>query len=201
MFIILRKCRFLHIPKTGGEWVAAVLKNLESASWAGNFNASHADLRQAPGEGMFTFCTVRDPFGWYESYWRYRMENGWQLNLDFDRQVVDSRFECYLEKMLTLFPNYFTEVLQLYIGANGDLCDMLMRFSDLTEDLVRVLSYVGELRDPELVRKRPRVNESKWPRQVISSELKLRVEEVNLFGFTMLEKARLQQEDLIEQSA
>ena len=83
---------FLHVPKTGGNWVTAVLR--ESDLVAGYIGDKHAnaDRLLAPpasrGGGMrgyfgirrgdrrlkpkpYIFCFVRHPLTWYESWFRY----------------------------------------------------------------------------------------------------------------------------------
>jgi hypothetical protein len=70
---------FLHVPKTGGSWVASVLENEEIIKrW---FPEKHADrLRLNILESIYwpkrppSFCFVRHPISWYESWYRYQCQ-------------------------------------------------------------------------------------------------------------------------------
>jgi hypothetical protein len=96
---------FLHVPKTGGTWVWAVLNalglvkarlghehaDLVHAAWHDRFASDAKVLRQllrkfagsarAPVTmpfDSFKFCFVREPLKWYESYWRFMQTMDWQ---------------------------------------------------------------------------------------------------------------------------
>lgn len=94
---------FLHVPKTGGEWVRLILQELNLADY--ELGDKHADMdevlyyakfrsgrqfllyvlrrkilrkvRMRPEEGFFKFCFVRHPLKWYESYWKFCSALGW----------------------------------------------------------------------------------------------------------------------------
>ena len=90
---------FLHVPKTGGMWVSAVLRDLGAVRC--RVASKHADMerllncaRRNPGRyleavvkagpqwqsrarGAFKFCFVRHPLAWYESYWSFTRAHGW----------------------------------------------------------------------------------------------------------------------------
>jgi len=89
---------FLHIPKTGGNWVREVLE--EAGLSAGEVGHKHADAdrvlldpyltagpirrvawwaRGGPPtlDPPFMFCFVRHPLTWYPSWFRYMSRRGW----------------------------------------------------------------------------------------------------------------------------
>jgi hypothetical protein len=90
---------FLHVPKTGGMWVSAVLRDLGAVRC--RVASKHADMdrvlncaRRYPGRYLeavvkagplwqrraraaFKFCFVRHPLAWYESYWAFTRARGW----------------------------------------------------------------------------------------------------------------------------
>ena len=88
----LLKCGalFLHVPKTGGNWVSDVLEAHDLVF--AHVGGKHAALPQlAPllclldtpqrydraNRPLFTFCFVRHPLRWYESWYRMNVALGW----------------------------------------------------------------------------------------------------------------------------
>ena len=96
---------FLHIPKTGGIYIHAVLDALglvkaplghehadfDRAFWNDRYHCDAkvlrhilrraAGFRRAPATmapDAFRFCFVREPLKWYESYWRYMQSLNWR---------------------------------------------------------------------------------------------------------------------------
>jgi hypothetical protein len=96
---------FLHVPKTGGWWVVAVLERMnlvytrlrpdhadyERVFWHDRFHRDFKVMRgilrraialpRAPvklNPGGFKFCFVREPLAWYESYWRFMESLQWK---------------------------------------------------------------------------------------------------------------------------
>ena len=92
---------FLHVPKTGGMWVSAALRDLGAVRC--RVATKHSDMervlncaRRHPGRyveavfkagpawqrharGAFKFCFVRHPLAWYESYWSFTRARGWTV--------------------------------------------------------------------------------------------------------------------------
>lgn len=95
---------FFHIPKTGGTWVYNVLESLGLIKsrlghvHADYFHAYWNQMLLTPNEiflnkfktllgyrqnsaamptNTFSFCFVREPLAWYESYWKYMQSLGW----------------------------------------------------------------------------------------------------------------------------
>jgi hypothetical protein len=100
MALLLRNdATFLHVPKTAGMWVSAVLDDLGLVRC--RIVTKHADMervlhcaRHHPGRYLeavakagltwqrrvragFKFCFVRHPLAWYESYWLFMCSRGW----------------------------------------------------------------------------------------------------------------------------
>jgi len=95
--IATEKLLYVHMPKTGGLWVAKVLEAVGGSKipkihrhcFAGDVPASWT-------EGRLMFGTVRDPWSWYVSLWRH-------LSVGRDGQMLlrhlgsgDQSFEAFL---------------------------------------------------------------------------------------------------------
>ncbi|MCE0497084.1 MAG: sulfotransferase family protein [Methylacidiphilales bacterium] len=97
---------FLHVPKTGGTWVAELLKHLglvktpvggsrtdfERLFWYDRFHRDEKVFRNLIrrrlgwlphiNPGCFKFCFVREPLSWYVSWWRFMECRKWRSQGD-----------------------------------------------------------------------------------------------------------------------
>jgi len=188
---------FLHIPKTGGSWVTRTLKDLglfrcsiahKHANWLhilapGNQGIGRRleylgkralFLRTRPRP--FTFCFVRHPLAWYESFYAYKSQPkiAWELDGDFENlhrwhpnAVLNGlgqnrSFTEFVEAVLEKHPGY---VSSLFAHYTFHPVDFVGRQECLREDLIRALELQGLKFDPEAVRASRKVNESNEHRE------------------------------------
>jgi hypothetical protein len=188
---------FLHIPKTGGSWVTKTLyeNNLVKTS----FSHKHADMErvlnfsrhycgnyirqsiklqtnlQKEIENSFKFCFVRNPFQWYESYWRYACGVNWKcftLNKE-SKQALPRRnwhpnyilhecknddFNVFMENILQRYPGYVTSMFSLYTPPQE--IDFIGKTESLIDDLIYVLKKLDIKFDDNKIRNIPKINES-----------------------------------------
>jgi len=130
----------------------------------------------------FTFCFVRNPFSWYESWWKYMSNRDWNkwgksnsfmewhpnsvLNglgsPDFNKFVVNvlSRRPGYVSELYGSFANSSVN----FIGKNENLC----------EDLITVLNHLNLRFNEDAIRNQEKINVStstkklNWSDQTIS---------------------------------
>jgi hypothetical protein len=77
--LIGRNFRFIHTPKTGGSWVANLLSVwLKLPVIFDDRFGGHATLSDALGDGLPTLVFVRNPWSWYESFYRERHHISWR---------------------------------------------------------------------------------------------------------------------------
>jgi hypothetical protein len=88
--IINNKFCFLHIPKTGGNWVRTVLRESGIKQIKSNEISKHATydlLVTQKTKSIFSrysnreinyFCVVRHPLLWYQSWFNYQHTRGWK---------------------------------------------------------------------------------------------------------------------------
>ena len=68
------KVVFLHVPKTGGLWIENFFRQNAKATMIANRH-SHIRMigRLAYDNSWKKFCFLREPAGWYKSYWQMKM--------------------------------------------------------------------------------------------------------------------------------
>ncbi len=223
MAVILKNgAVFLHIPKTGGTWVTGVLR--ESGLMRCSIGHRHANLPHvlAPGnQGFgrrlehfykrtcflkthprpFTFCFVRHPLAWYESFYRYKSQS--ELNWEEDGEVDNIHrwhpnailnglgrgrdFNSFTSALMDKYPGY---VSALYSHYTFRPVDFIGKQENLREDLVTVLERTGCDFDAGKIRVRERINRSRaasdkleWDPAVRTRVLRLEAAAMERFGY------------------
>lgn len=224
MAVILKNgALFLHIPKTGGTWVTKVLR--EAGLMRCSIGHRHANLDHllAPGfQGVgrklewawkrgfflrthprpFTFCFVRHPLDWYESFHLYKNQpelnwehdgeennfHRWHPNAVLNGLGGEGRgFNEFVSAVMDRYPGYVSALFSHYTFRP---VDFVGRQENLREDLVAVLERLGCEFDPELVRGRERINRSRresekprWDPAVRERALRLERAALERFGY------------------
>ena len=158
---------FLHIPKTGGNWVIKVLADLGLVEK--EFKEKHADAKRArviePKIGIgnrFTFCFTRDPISWYESWWRYQVQRGWTkwsyltwhpcARMD---ACSDNNFNKFIANVIRIAPGFVSDMYSRFtVGA-----DYVGHQETLAACLINVLDKLRVEYDDRIKRIAP-INES-----------------------------------------
>lgn len=165
---------FLHIPKTGGNWIFDLIEAKNNIKYV--FKYKHSGLERVqlslnePFETKpFVFCFVRNPFKWYESWFKYQNSRDWMEWGRGDRfhhpcAIIDdcanSEFTKFMEKILRKVPGFLTGMYHRYteyadfIGKQETLAEDFLRLSTL-----RKLNYTSKE-----IFNYPRVNEGKKTR-------------------------------------
>lgn len=212
---------FLHIPKTGGTFFRKVLDDLNLRVI--DFGYEHADMERTinsfkyyPANAIrtsfllrknidnyakecFKFCFVRNPYSWYESYWRfmyglhwknlnnYRPKNRFKIPVDNWNPInlllpyANDDFNIFLENVLNAEPAFLTKLYALY--AKQPLINYVGRLENIEHDMAKIFETIELKFDKNIFGKTLRVNESKTPKPIWSNELKYRVyqSELNIF--------------------
>jgi hypothetical protein len=180
------KSIFYHIPKTGGFWVRAALRQTIpgvkpvkrcSARHPLGLVAGHQipavvkkkglDVNDITGEKLFSFTFVRQPLSWYQSFWAHRKRDGIKNFLKPDSGgnynplnfLWDDNFENFISNVLKKYPKgYLTELFQCFVGQDGKALDFVGKQENLAEDLMTALSLAGEEFDERVISRIPREN-------------------------------------------
>jgi len=142
---------FLHVPKTGGNWVRRVLETnfegveLDLDTVNGNPWApyGHNDLADVGHRAPFRFAFVRHPVDFWRSFWRYRMRKGWQSGHEIDSRCADDDFDRYVDKVVSNLPGYASRMFSRFVGDPVDEIEFIGKQESLAEDLSAALRLCG----------------------------------------------------------
>lgn len=148
--LVMRKALFIHVPKTGGNFVHHALDELGIRARPPqvirrrefNDHPMLSDIqhyRWLPRK-RFTFGFVRYPPDWWRSYWAYRMRTGWVPAMD--AQIQSKDFATFIENVLELVPGSASKLLEEYVGPPGKI-DFVGRSETLLDDFARALALAG----------------------------------------------------------
>ncbi|HEX9794811.1 MAG TPA: hypothetical protein VGC54_12580 [Planctomycetota bacterium] len=166
------RCVFVHVPKTGGQWVHAALG--ECGLLTGTLGVVHASPDEIRASAAWAarptrFAFVRSPLRWYPSMWAHRMDDQW-LPIDssdwfsarwlkawagFTERCRAEDFEDFVVRCTRAFPDGWLAALY------REYLDGVMavgRQEHLADDLVRILREAGEDFDETALRATPARN-------------------------------------------
>ena len=190
--LIFEKSVFLHVPKTGGTWVKAAVRNagipFEEYIVDGDI---HGDLSCCPHKDRFIFAFVREPLSLYQAYWRFKIMAGWDHRNPFDMDCAAPTFTGFVENVLRLEPGWCSRMFNDYVGRPSvDEVDFIGRYESLTEDLIRALAATGVPFDGRAIRATPPVNVStvsheltRWPPELAERVRRSEQDAIRRFGY------------------
>lgn len=117
---------------------------------------------------FFSFCFVRHPLSWYESWWKYMTGRGWN---DWGQEnslrhwhpnvalngLGDADFNTFVSNCVRVRPGYVSE---LFFSFAKPGISFIGRTENLVDDLVYVLDFLGLEVDAATIRQTARVNVS-----------------------------------------
>lgn len=213
---------FLHIPKTGGTFlrkviVAAGLRQLD-------FGYEHADMERVlhsfkyyPVNAIrtsfllrknidthvskcFKFCFVRNPYSWYESFWRFMKEYDWtdfsnyrtknRFGLPTDEwnpidpimHCASNNFDEFIQNVLNEQPGFVANLYDRY--ANPQYINFIGKQESIIEDSITIFERLGISVSENIFHEIGKVNESQIPKPVWDEQLKKRIYESEENAFT-----------------
>lgn len=174
---------YLHIPKTGGNWIRSIAKKsgklvsrthrnkhatydllvgsgLKSKRRFPGFQNRKADLR--------TFCVVRNPLLWYQSFFRYQTDNGWKqwgVTGDVDNwhclsplnMAPTDDFNAYMRTVNANAPGFLNYLYSSYALPSGA---RVLKNETLRDDLLALNSDWGLCLDERLILSEDKINVS-----------------------------------------
>lgn len=164
--LILERCVFLHVPKTGGTWAIDALgrQGLVRARITAPDGSTHptlATLRQVTD--LPVIAAVRDPVAWLRSFWRFFLARNWRDAVPphpgFEPLLVMATpsFPEFAARYLKRRPGYVSELLAQY----ADGADWVCRQEELLGDLGRGLRRFDQPHLPDVMASTPPANRSR----------------------------------------
>jgi hypothetical protein len=195
---------FLHIPKTGGNWVSKVLEELNLVEK--HIPHKHADIDHffAPPRGgkaiiihaihelfskrtnkPFMFCFVRNPLSWYESWFKYmvQLSRQWRFWGD-ERDPYNWHPNALLNGSGSSDFNEFVKnviikrpgyVSEMYGWYTKPQMDFVGKQEHLVDDFIRVLRTMSVDFDEKFVRDYGKIGVSPEKKTIWQDELKRKV--------------------------
>ncbi len=144
----------------------------------------HTTVAMQQRRQPFTFCFVRHPLDWYESWYRYmcgRAGFDWSRETDLHswhpclaiKATGDQEFNQFLRNVLAQRPGFVTELFSTYTQPG---IDFVGKQECLAEDLIGVLDKLKLSFDADAVRAAAPVNVSQRGHQSLQWDPALRAE-------------------------
>lgn len=132
--------------------------------------------------GFFSFCFVRHPLSWYESWWKYMVGRDWN---DWGKQnslrdwhpntalngLGDPDFNTFVSNVVQARPGYVSE---LFFSFAKPGISFIGRTENLVDDLLHVLDILSFSVDAAAIRETAHVNVSPKTSRVIEWDPDLR---------------------------
>jgi len=224
----LLKCNaiYLHIPKTGGTFLKNLFEKMNLVEFG--FSRDHADMERVvnisnhyPGNYLlrsiqlkrnlethiqqcYKFTFVRNPFDWYESYWRFMEDLKWKpftniparTRFGFPQDTWHpfkpiekyghSNFNIFIENIIKHEPGFLTN---MYNGfTSPEHIDFVGKQENLMEDILTIFRQLKIPYDPNLINLNYKINESKasrpsWDKDNKNLLFKLEEETFKKYGY------------------
>ena len=154
---------FIHIPRTGGEWlkrqlrVSGLRQHWVHPTYYRRIPNKHALLGHSYGvfqpRPKYLFSIVRHPVNYYESVYKwlslsnegrlFRKRWTWHPFLSAWRWYT-ADFNSWMERMLVEEPAWYSNLLTAYVGPeSGEFCNYIGRTETLPTDADRLIRILG----------------------------------------------------------
>ncbi len=179
--LIQNNLLFLHIPKTGGNWVTAVLRSMGLIKQ--RIGHKHATFNQLPKSFVNTFlekdnarvfCFIRHPLSWYESWFKYMTQpsrnwRAWGSCHEWHpcrplNGLGDADFNRFMHNVLRQEPGFVTRLYDSYIQRPSTRPTLYVgKQENLRNDLIEIFETTGVEFDRDLILSYPAVGVSPQP--------------------------------------
>lgn len=141
----------LHTPKTGGNWFPYAVQYVEATAIEHPREREHLSVASfmehypEHAHKQFFAC-VRNPYTWWQSYWRYKTGNWDHKNL-LDVQCHSDVFEEFITNMVKIYPGNCSFLFDTYTQFRAKPIAHIGRTEHLVDDFISVLSQYYPLNE------------------------------------------------------
>ena len=161
MPVYLKNSVFLHVPKTGGIWVAKTLTTCVKVL-RDNKDKHKAHIMPDIDEDMGCFAFVRHPVSWIESLYNQRKRKGWnwQQDIKLERECQARSLECFINNISDR-EGIIEDCFDHYIGKYKNKNNFIVgKTEHLSADLINILRTFEEKFDEKRIRARAKNKEN-----------------------------------------
>lgn len=129
---------FVHVPKTGGQWVRAILRQTTNEkSWEDGPVHGHP-IEYSMEKPHFSF--VREPIFWYRSFWGHRFRDSydshgnpgafkmntndseaWNTLMKFTLPYMSTDFDVFIDQVTKNLPGIYTWYIGFYYAPHVNM--------------------------------------------------------------------------------
>jgi len=166
MALVTDKSLFLHIPKTGGQFVRQAFKScgIKYTEIAGEHDHFPYLLKfkdKQFWQNKFIFAFVRHPLSWYQSRWAFRVKYGWKVQHELDFNCFSNNFETFCRNSAKYRPNgWVSWEYKIYIEQCPKPCDFVGKTENLINDTIMAFRLAGEKFSEKTIRNIGIINDS-----------------------------------------
>ena len=118
----------------------------------------HRGLKECPHPERFKFAFVRHPVVAYQSYWRYKMGEGWNPPNQMDKKCGSDDFETFVLNALKYFPVFARTSMNSTSALRKIPLNLLVNRRTLLKISLQRSSWLGRpSTNPRFVRFPPRM--------------------------------------------
>jgi len=93
---------FCRVPRTGGKFLQEFLeKHIDSCNRTRRAHFRVADLKEEERKDKFIFGTIRNPYDWYVSWWKYNSESSDKVQKDLFKEGRDKDFNKFIKYLFS----------------------------------------------------------------------------------------------------
>lgn len=131
---------FLHTPKVAGTWLRRVLVSLVPGALAvGREHGAREDAVLECGPDIQTFCFIRHPLTWYQSFWAHRELTGWGGDFAIGHSCKSRDFNTFALACAARHPGFLGEIYDRFTKD----APFIGRYESLYLDTGLILGAIG----------------------------------------------------------